>query len=328
MLAFSSFATRRVCNPDAFRASGAPAPDRGRAMVRAPRVLLLLTLALLLPAAGALASSGGSGLVPAAPAHGIVHAPAATSSVFTRTLRKGTWGADVKTLQTWLADVGYSVPVTGYFGAVTQGAVKTFQTAHSLHPVTGTVGRWTASTLLTAVRQLAQGGALSDTAPSSIKAGASDWVFPLEPASLVLAPSAWSLDQGVDIGTVGNACGTKVIEVAVTSGTIVEEGISGFGPYAPVLRIGSGPLKGRYVYYGHAAPALVPVGTQVVAGQPIAELGCGDVGISDAPHIEIGINDVRGPMCCPGYQETSPQIYDVMVGLYRSAMKQPVGTAG
>ncbi len=68
-------------------------------MVRPSRVLLATALALVIPAASALAGSGGSGLVPTTTTHGIVRAPL-VGSVFTRTLRKGSRGADVKTLQT------------------------------------------------------------------------------------------------------------------------------------------------------------------------------------------------------------------------------------
>jgi peptidoglycan hydrolase-like protein with peptidoglycan-binding domain len=281
------------------------------------RLLITLTGAILLAsAATALAAgSGGSGLVPPSTPHGIVHSAPTLTSVFSRTLRKGSRGSDVKTLQTWLSDLGYTVPVTGYFGVVTQREVKTFQSAHNLQPATGTVGRWTASTLLSLVQASATAGTLADVVGSS----ASGWVFPLQPVSEVLAPKQWSLDQGVDIGGVGNACGGNLIEVAMTSGTIVQEGISGFGPDAPVLKVDSGPLKGRYIYYGHAAPALVPKGAHVTAGEPIAEVGCGDVGISDAPHLEVGISDVGGPTCCPGYQETSPQMYDLLLSLYKQA---------
>src|SRR5581483_9312626 len=100
-----------------------------------------------------------SGLVPTTPTHSIVRAPL-LGTVFSRTLRKGTRGADVKTLQTWLRDLGYTVPITGYFGIATQKAVKTFQAKSSLRPVSGTVGHITAATLLADVRQLARGGAL------------------------------------------------------------------------------------------------------------------------------------------------------------------------
>jgi peptidoglycan hydrolase-like protein with peptidoglycan-binding domain len=284
------------------------------------RVTLALAAALVAPCA-ALAStsgsSGGAGLVaPKAPT-GLIHARA-TTDVFSRTLRHGARGADVRTLQTWLTDLGYTVPVTGYFGVMTQAAAKHFQAANDLRPATGVVGRRTAATLLSMVRTSAKAGGLADANPS-LSTGSSSWVFPLTPRARVLAPSAWTLDQGIDIGTVNNACGSKVTEVAVTSGTIVQEGISGFGPYAPILKVDSGPLAGRDIYYGHAAPALVKVGQHVTAGQPIAEVGCGTVGISSAPHLEIGINSAGGPLCCPGYQETSPQMLDLIQPLYRAA---------
>jgi murein DD-endopeptidase MepM/ murein hydrolase activator NlpD len=224
-------------------------------------------------------------------------------------------------LQTWLGDVGYQVSVDGSFGPRTRTAVKQFQVDKHLRPPSGTVGHKTASALLTAVRAAAKDGGV--VVPTATTAPSGTLVFPLKPLSRVLRPSSWSLDQGIDIGTVNNACGAQVTEVAMASGTIVQEGISGFGPYAPVIKVDSGTYKGRYIYYGHAAPALVPVGTHVTPGQPIAELGCGIVGISDAPHLEIGIGDVGGPPCCPGYQETSPAWYQVVLGLYKQAGGKP-----
>jgi peptidoglycan hydrolase-like protein with peptidoglycan-binding domain len=322
VFASRSLITANVCIPARFRGGSREGVERYRAMRVLRQTLLTSVVATLLLAGTAVAASGGAGLAAPTAPKGIVRASGSTQ-VFTRTLRKGQHGNDISILQSWLTDIGLAVPATGYFGSQTKAAVTRFQRVSHLAPASGTVGTRTASTLQAAVQNKARAGLTAGnsglTAGSNGLTPAAGLVFPLKPLSAVLAPKTWTLDQGIDISTVGSACGSQVIEVAMTAGTIVQEGISGFGPDAPVLKVSDGPYDGRYIYYGHAAPALVPVGATVTAGEPIAEIGCGDVGISSGPHIEIGINAPGGPVCCPGYQETSPAFYDVILGLYKQA---------
>jgi murein DD-endopeptidase MepM/ murein hydrolase activator NlpD len=280
------------------------------------RLLFTLLAALLLPAAGAAASASGGASVTGGTLVG-KQAPRSivrrhgTRRVFSRTLRYGDRGNDVRTLQSWLTAVHDRVPSTGWFGPMTKSEVRRFQRTHRLYP-SGTVGQRTAASLQAAVQKATKA---SGTAGSS----SSGLVFPIRPLSLVMGPSEWSLDQGIDIATAGAACGSQAVEVAMAPGTVVQEGIDGFGSWAPVIHVSSGPYQGRYIYYGHAKPDLVPVGATVKAGQPIADVGCGRVGMSTGPHLEIGISAPGGPPCCPGYQETSPAWYKVVLAAYNRA---------
>lgn len=123
-------------------------------------------------------------------------------------------------------------------------------------------------------------------AAAPARAPATAVVAKAAPAALPLPAqylAGGSVDQGVDYPAPG---GTPLY--AMGPGTIIREGMDGFGPDCPVLQITAGPLAGKTVYYGHAGPDLVPVGATVAAGQQISIVGYGIVGYSTGPHLEVG----------------------------------------
>jgi hypothetical protein len=63
------------------------------------------------------------------------------------------------------------------------------------------------------------------------------------------------------------------------------------------------------------------VGAHVLAGQPIAEVGCGSVGISFAPHLEIGLlpAGAGSPEDMPAAGETSHEALADLRSAYSAA---------
>jgi hypothetical protein len=168
------------------------------------------------------------------------------------------------------------------------------------------------------------------TPPVGTPAPPGSVVFPFPAKVSVVPPSSWSKDQGVDISTGGSACGKDAPEVAMADGVIVGRGISGFGPDAPILHITDGSLKDRYIYYGHAGdaqnsngagrPPNTNVGDKVTVGQTITYTGCGIVGLSSGPHLEIGIwpQGSSPSNSFPAMNQTSDEMMQILLTAYKA----------
>lgn len=87
-----------------------------------------------------------------------------------RTLARGSWGADVFTLQIQLRELGYELKADGLFGSETKAVVEAFQRDHGIE-VTGVVGPVTLERLAAArVRRIA-------TMPYTVRPGDSLWAI-------------------------------------------------------------------------------------------------------------------------------------------------------
>jgi peptidoglycan hydrolase-like protein with peptidoglycan-binding domain len=164
--------------------------ERPRRMIRVRRLTALAALFALAPSSAAVASSGGASLVPPPQNPRGFDSNAVVYNTFTRTLRYGEKGQDIKTLQTWLTELGYPVSQTGYFGSATKSAVTSYQIAHHLRPASGAVGVRTASSLAAAVRKVPKNaGVIKQTGAGGA------WVFPLKPIRHLLGAAHRDRDQ-------------------------------------------------------------------------------------------------------------------------------------
>jgi len=85
-----------------------------------------------------------------------------------RTLARGSWGADVFTLQIYLKELGYELAADGLYGSETKAAVEAFQRDYGL-PVTGIAGPQTIERLAWArLRRM-------ETMPYTVQPGDSLW---------------------------------------------------------------------------------------------------------------------------------------------------------
>jgi hypothetical protein len=173
--------------------------------------------------------------------------------------------------------------------------------------------------------------------PQAVRAaGATEaFVFPFQDKSRAVLQSRWTQDEGVDISADGVTCSDEPVLVAVSSGTVqvvdstTVPDYRNFGPWVEELTPDPGTVfAGRIIYYGHAADPIVASG-HVTAGQPVTHVGCGAVGDSQAPHLEIGVFQpgVTEPLRFPPFRATSQEMFDQLVTASTAAVPPPTTAA-
>lgn len=194
----------------------------------------------------------------------------AAKALGTRTLRMGSKGTQVKTLQRVLTAVGYRVRVTGYFGTLTRGQVRRFQRNWTL-PVVGYVGPATAKALRDALAGRKPPARNAQPVPPAVSVNG--WTFPIrgahnygDAADRYGAPRDGHTHAGQDILA---SCGLP--EVAARAGKVIDTGYGGAAGYYIAVHTLDTPYD--YFYAHLRSSALVKAGQTVSTGQLVGYVG-------------------------------------------------------
>ncbi len=149
----------------------------------------------------------------------------------THTLRKKSVGNDVKLLQEFLKVYGVYPEglVTGYFGVLTEGAVKKFQKKESIDPV-GIAGPKTRLRIITISKQKVEKNLMASTTPELIDAVMTDHVAE-NGAAVLLASTTLSLASTTEniyaVLTLKNVKqDTKIAYIRYYKNAYIDSGIS------------------------------------------------------------------------------------------------------
>jgi septal ring factor EnvC (AmiA/AmiB activator) len=221
-----------------------------------------------------------------------------------RQLRTGLEGTDVRELQTLLAQLGYTQPVTGYYGPLTAAAVRVWE-RQAGERADGVVDpdqakrmrRW-------AEQRLKANGGTTPSAPPevdrpqtgptapipipSVPVSSSGYVFPVRgPHSFGTAinrfgaPRGGRSHQGHDVMS---PAGTPI--VAARGGRVSHRASGGGAGNYVVIQADDG---NDHVYMHLREPAIVGVGQTVRAGQAIGRVGCTGSCSGDHLHFELWV---------------------------------------
>lgn len=197
--------------------------------------------------------------------------PAAGAAAVAPELKKGSKGEAVKVLQGALV-----IPVTGYFGPVTQIAVVKFQKAKGLAP-TGVVSveTWTALGDSVARKAAEVDASFGDKSVDGRFCPAEKFYY----GDGMGADRGDHSHQGLDMmGTMGTPI------YAVDDGRVTNSGYQSNG--ALVMDVTS--KDGHMWFYGHFSKVFFKEGAQVKAGQLIGLMG--DTGAPGAVHLHIELH--------------------------------------